>query len=107
MSPSQPLQLPVSPVHRHVRTTGRQHRFDNHATTVAIRNGQVVRLISSSRPSASTAATTALRAENAPVSGTLPGFRWNKRQIRTFGIEHLGAFTDIAVKGQDVIIGRA
>ncbi len=107
MSRSQPLQPPVSPVHRHARTTGGQHWFDNYAATVAVRNGQVVGLISSSRPSASTAATTALREQNARVSGTLPGFRWNKRQIVTFGIEHLGAFTDIAVKGQELIIGSA
>ncbi len=55
-----------------------------------------------SRPSASTAATTALRAAKRSSSGILRGSRWNKRQIRYLWYQHLGTFTDIAVKGQDV-----
>lgn len=40
--------------------------------------------------------------QNAPVSGILPGSRWNKRQIRYLWYRTPGTFTDIAVKGQDV-----
>ena len=86
----------------HVPLVG-QHWFDNYAATVAVRNGQVVRFNFFQQ------AECVNRSNDCFTCGKTLQFLEFCRDLAginvrfvTFGIEHLGAFTDIAVKGQDV-----
>ena len=86
----------------HVPLVG-QHWFDDHAATVAVRNGQVMwfnffqqaECVNRSNDRFTCSKTLQFLELCRDFAGI------NVRFV-TFGIEHLGAFTDIAVKGQDV-----